>query len=84
MNDPRIARLRELALAVADGRISEFTMRIPADPNRDADLVIDWAGKRIAELEALIRDCDEMTDATWPGFASFKAKLRAALSDREG
>lgn len=56
MDDSRIARLRELALAVADGRMDEFTMRIPAEPNRDADLVIDWAAKRIAKLEAALAD----------------------------
>ncbi len=54
MSDPRIVRLRELADAVSDRRMDEFTMRIPADHNRDADLVLSWAAERIAELEAAI------------------------------
>lgn len=34
------ARLRELARAVAEHRMGEFTMRVPAEPERDADIVL--------------------------------------------
>jgi hypothetical protein len=56
----RIARLREIVDVVTgrsaawEGRLwwhaiaSEMTMRIPAEPDRDADLVLSWAA---AELE---------------------------------
>lgn len=50
-----IARLSELSDAVAGGRGSqerEFTMRIPAECDRDADLVIDEAASRLAKLHA--------------------------------
>lgn len=39
------ARLDELALAVANGDRSEFTMRVPAQPDRDADLVLSEAAR---------------------------------------
>ena len=48
-----IARLDELADAVAGGRESqsrEFTMRIPAECDRDADLVIAEAARRLKSL----------------------------------
>jgi len=48
-------RLDELAHAITMGSESverEFTMRIPAELDRDADLVISEAARRIRELEA--------------------------------
>jgi len=50
-----IARLNELSDAVAGGRgpqEREFTMRIPAECDRDADLVIGEAASRLAKLHA--------------------------------
>lgn len=47
-----IARLRELAHAVARGDRGELTMRVPAEVDRDADLVMSEAADR---LEALSR-----------------------------
>lgn len=46
MSEQRITRLKELSRAAAADRdtlLREYTMRIPADPNRDVDLVISWA-----------------------------------------
>lgn len=53
MSEKKITRLRELADAVTNGRESwhEFTMRIPADPERDADLVLTWAADEIEQLQ---------------------------------
>lgn len=51
------ARLYELALAVTEGRKGverEFCMRIPAELDRDADLVISEAARRIERLETFI------------------------------
>jgi len=51
------ARLRELSDAVTEGPESvarEFTMRIPAELDRDADLVLSQAAIRIAELESAL------------------------------
>ena len=48
-----VNRLNELSDAIAGGRDSqarEFTMRIPAECDRDADLVIAEAARRLAEL----------------------------------
>lgn len=53
--DTIIARLRELADAVTGGSKSqerEFTMRIPAECDRDADLVIDEAARRLADIQS--------------------------------
>jgi len=44
-----IARLEELATAVTKGKLSfanEFTMRVPAELDRDADLVLSEAALR--------------------------------------
>ena len=35
-----IARLKALSTAVAEQNWSEFTMRVPAEPSRDADIVL--------------------------------------------
>ena len=50
-----VARLRELATAITKGRDSqerEFTMRVPAECDRDADIVINEAANRIGALQA--------------------------------
>ena len=49
-----IARLRELSDAVAGGRQTqerEFTMRIPAECDRDADIILEEAAKRLARAQ---------------------------------
>lgn len=57
-HDALVLRLRELAQAVTQGPDAlrrECTMRIPAEPDRDADLVLSEAAnrlKRLASLEA--------------------------------
>lgn len=51
----RIARLRELVKVITDRTCdmrSEFTMRIPAQPNRDADLVLSWAADELENVTA--------------------------------
>ena len=45
-------RLRELAHAAADCRWSEFSMRVPADHERDADLVLMNAAEELDRLRA--------------------------------
>lgn len=47
-----IDRLQVLSRAVADGRMSEFTMRVPAEPDRDADIVL----QRSADALTALRD----------------------------
>ena len=42
-----IERLKELAEAVAKGNRDELTMRIPAEVDRDADIVIAEAARRL-------------------------------------
>ena len=46
------ARLKELASAVTKERWSEFSMCIPAQPLRDADLVMDRAATLLAQQAA--------------------------------
>lgn len=65
-NPVSVKRLRELAHAVTlgpDGH-HEFTMRVPAEPDRDADLVlssaadeIDRLRARVATLEGVLKWC---------------------------
>jgi hypothetical protein len=51
-------RLDELSTAVTSGRDAvgrEFTMRVPAEFDRDADLVLQEAAKRLREFMAAER-----------------------------
>ena len=41
-------RLNELATAVTKGRVNEFVMRIPAEVDYDADLVLSEAARRLS------------------------------------
>ncbi|KAE8546117.1 hypothetical protein [Marinobacter nauticus] len=53
--DVIVSRLKELSDAVTGGSKSvarEFDMRVPAECDRDADLVIDEAASRLAKLQA--------------------------------
>ncbi len=63
-------RLRELAHAATlprDEMLSEFTMRIPADPRRDADLVLSQAAMMLEldakEIKAITTDYRTLHDA---------------------
>lgn len=50
-----VGRLRQLADAVTQGRDAvarEFTMHVPAEPERDADLVLSKAADEIDRLRA--------------------------------
>ncbi len=52
------SRLMELSDAVVAGRgaiAREFTMRVPAEVDRDADLVLAAAALRIQELETKLK-----------------------------
>lgn len=60
---PLSPRLRELSDAVTQGREAvarEFTMRVPAEPNRDADLVLSRAAdeldRQTAEFARLLAE----------------------------
>ena len=56
-----LERLDELADAVTGGKVSrdrEFTMRIPAECDRDADLVISQAVIIIRELQAKVSELE--------------------------
>ena len=55
-------RLDELADAVTQGPDCvrrEFTMRVPAEIDRDADLVLSESATRIVALEARIKELEE-------------------------
>lgn len=80
--DKIIARLKELAEAITKGRAyqeREFTMRIPAECDRDADLVISEAATRLQQLQAANRDLQ-----AWFDDASAEAeKAQARIKDLE-
>ncbi len=61
-----VSRLKELSDAVTGGRASvarEFVMRIPAECDHDADLVIGEAAARIAQLKAYNAKLQEALEA---------------------
>ncbi len=39
--------MHELAIAVSEGNRSEFTMRVPVEFDRDADMVLEEASRRL-------------------------------------
>lgn len=62
-----VERLRQIAKSISAWDLADLTMRIPADPDRDADLVvmraadlIEQQAARIAELEAAMPLYDEL------------------------
>ena len=67
-------RLLELSAAATKGPRSmemerEFTMRIPAELDRDADLVISAAARRIEELESSRTSTVEQKSCQWASCA---------------
>ena len=52
MSEQLVKRLRELSNAVTRADWNEFSMRIPAEKDRDADFVLLQAANKIAALEA--------------------------------
>lgn len=59
----KLDRLRALAKVAAGDRetlLSEFTMRIPAERDRDADLVLSWAADEIEQLQAELQQSQEI------------------------
>ncbi|MDE3021641.1 MAG: hypothetical protein KGI54_07250 [Pseudomonadota bacterium] len=50
----RAKRLAELSIAVAENRRNEFTMRVPAEPDRDADLVLQDAANIVRAYAATL------------------------------
>ena len=60
------ARLKELADAICGGKKSfdnEFTMRVPAECDRDADLVLAESARRMADMTERERRCPTMDEA---------------------
>jgi len=65
-NEKLIARLEELSDAVTCGKEGldrEFTMRIPAECDRDADLVLAESARRLRELTAVKARIKELEKA---------------------
>lgn len=60
-----INRLDELSTAVTQGRDrrdAEFTMRIPAELDRDADLVLSIAAGRLEKMQEKIESLESYLD----------------------
>ena len=56
-------RLDELVQAVTHGSVNrEFTMRVPAEKDRDADLVMSEASIRLRKLEETLKDIVDFSD----------------------
>ena len=68
-NNDLIRRLNELSDAVTKGRsgMSEFTMRVPAEPKRDADLVLSEAAIRLDRYQQSSKTAAEYMKAIITG-----------------
>lgn len=76
--DTIITRLNELSDAVTGGRESQavqFTMRIPAECDRDADLVIGEAASRLAKLGRVRELAEKIRDIAIDSPASNNMQL---------
>lgn len=51
-------RLHEISWAIAEKRQDELTMRIPAEVDRDADIVVNEAARRLRAKADAAPDCD--------------------------
>lgn len=80
-------RLAELSDAVTRGRdklLSECTMRVPAEPDRDADLVLAEAAKRLREQAAAGTRPEAARSRADFSFAQlFDGRRRSGLSEIE-
>lgn len=77
----KVRRLHEIATAIAKGDRDELTMRIPAEPDRDADLVVSWAATEIDRLRGLLREArGEMVDWLIENRPDLVARIDAALA----
>lgn len=56
--DKLSARLSELSKAIVNRDVNELTMCIPARPDRDADIVLAEAGRRLLEYEEIIKQME--------------------------
>lgn len=89
--DALISRLNELSDAITGGRDSrerEFTMRIPAECDRDADLVLAEAARRLAQAEAEVQRvrnlAEEIRDIAIESPASNNMQLIYRLACQQG
>jgi hypothetical protein len=81
-----IARLLELSGAISDGRDSqsrEFTMRIPAECDRDADIVISQSAMRLDQARQIITDLVQYAECNDPGNPHI-GRAKGFLSGGEG
>ena len=77
-------RLRELSKAITDGKVAisrEFTMRIPAECDRDADIVLSKAATLIEQLRAELEEaCGLLGEG---GDNTLKGRVESMLSELE-
>lgn len=71
-----IVRLYELSQAAANGRWSEFSMRVPADFEHDADLVLQTAANELQRLDSALREHMQLTRDAVAMCDALRAQLR--------
>jgi hypothetical protein len=73
-------RIDQLVYAITEGRFSEFSMRVPAEQDRDADLVLSNAASDLREYADLI---DQQEKGSFSGFQSI-GWVKPVLADSTG
>ena len=73
-----ISRLRELSDAITDKKTvtaNEFTMRIPAECDRDADLILYESANRLSEFKERITELENALNEAADEIEHFMEKL---------
>lgn len=76
-------RLEELSYAVTKGKDAinrEFSMRVPAELDRDADIVLSIAAKRLTDLTAALNDATVNAESARMAFEGHLSWLRDELA----
>lgn len=81
-----VERLRQIAKSISAWNLSDLTMRIPAEPDRDADLVVMRSADLIEQQAARISELESLADSRLEQMTADRKvhlNLRAAIEAQE-
>lgn len=78
-----VERLREIAKSISAWNLADLTMRIPAEPDRDADLVVMRAAGEIESLREQVAELEGSLIQCGKNGLEWRTKLVAMTQDNE-